>query len=186
MLLINNQGPSYIYACKYFKIIFSRWGYGGLTMGLFDKLKGAVNAVTGGGADVSIEYPTGYIYRGQPFNVKVTVRSTGGEIKSEGVFVDVKAREEGKIVAKGTCPTCQQQVNADNNVNRETFDQQFPIAGAFTLQANETKVFEGQISLPTSYQPSYQGTLRHQWEMRGRLEAFGNDPDSGFRAINVQ
>ena len=60
-------------------------------MGFLDKMKGAVSAVTGGGADVSIEYPMQPVKPGDTMHVKVTVMSTGGEIKSNGVYVDIQA-----------------------------------------------------------------------------------------------
>jgi hypothetical protein len=155
-------------------------------MGLFNKVKGAMNAVTGGGADVSIEYPTQPIVRGQPFPVKVTVRSTGGEVKSAGVFVDIDAKETGQVQANVHCSNCQRTINDNVRIHKETFDQKFPIGSAFVLGANETKVFEGQVTIPTSYQGTYQGSLQHQWRIRGRLEAFGNDPDSGYQTIVVK
>jgi len=155
-------------------------------MGLFDKITGAVKAVTGGQADISMEFPTTPIVRGQPFNVKITVRSTGGEVKSEGVYVDVRALETGQISGSGTCASCQQSVNAPVKIDKKTFEQSFTVGGAFVLGSNETKVIDGQITIPTNYQGTYQGTLNHKWEMRGRLEAFGNDPDTSFKPFVVK
>jgi hypothetical protein len=60
-----------------------------------------------------------------------------------------------------------------------------PVGPAFVLQPNETKVFEATIQLPMG-QPSYNGQVRHEWKVRGRLDAFGNDPDSGFKVIEVR
>ena len=54
------------------------------------------------------------------------------------------------------------------------------------LAANETKVFEGVFVLPGGIQPSFQGkNASHQWTVRGRIEAFGNDPDSGYQPFRV-
>ena len=56
----------------------------------------------------------------------------------------------------------------------------------FVLQPNERKEFEADITLPHG-QPSYHGrAVHHEWQIRGRLEAFGNDPDSGFKTFEVK
>lgn len=146
-------------------------------MGFLDKMKSAAQAVTGGAARVSIEYPVGTVQVGASLPVKVTVVSTGGEVKSGGIFVDLRAEEEGSV----KCDKCGQQAR----VHRNTINQSFAIAPAFVLGANEAKTFEGNISLPSG-QPSYMGTIKHEWHIRGRMDAFGNDPDSGFQRIEVK
>ncbi len=157
-----------------------------VSMGIMDKLKSAGKALTGGQADISIEYPTQPILRGQPFKVKITVRSTGGEVKSGGIYVDLMAQEIGNLSGNGRCATCQQSVHAPVKIHKHTFDQQFTIGPAFVLGANETKVFDGQITIPTNYQGTYQGSINHNWQIRGRMEAFGNDPDTGFQTLIVK
>lgn len=156
-------------------------------MGFLDKMKGAVSAVTGGGADVSIEYPMQSVKPGDTMHVKVTVMSTGGEIKSNGVYVDVQAREHGDITGSTRCESCgHMDSNARVRLSKETLDQKIPIAGAFVLQPNERKEFEADIQLPHG-QPTYHGrSVHHDWEIRGRLEAFGNDPDSGYKTFEVK
>ena len=47
-------------------------------MGLLGKMK---NAITGGGANVTIEYPTNSVKPGEKIHVKVTVTSTGSSPK---------------------------------------------------------------------------------------------------------
>jgi hypothetical protein len=153
-------------------------------MGFLDKMKGAVNAMTGGGADVSIEYPMQAFKIGDTLHVKVTVMSTGGEIKSNGVYVDVRAREHGTVSARSTCRNCHQSSSSSVNISNTTVEQQIPIAPAFVLGANERKEYEADIQLPNG-QPTYRGSIDHDWQLRGRLDAFGNDPDSGFKNIDV-
>jgi hypothetical protein len=155
-------------------------------MGFLDKLKSAGKALTGGQADISIEYQSQPIERGKPFNVKVTVRSTGGEVKSEGVYVDILARETGSLKGNGQCGGCQQSVEAPVKIDKTTFDQQFTIGSAFVLAENESKVFDGQVTLPAHLQGTYMGSVNHAWKLRGRLEAFGNDPDTGYQTIVVK
>jgi hypothetical protein len=147
-------------------------------MGIFDKLKSAVNAVTGGAATVNIDVGAGVIMPGDPVSVKVTATSTGAEVKSKGVFVDVKGEEQVTIVD----PNTKQKISQ----SKKTLEQVFQIAQPFVLGAKETKVFEGTIQLNPGAMPSFNGSLaQHAYFIRGRLEAFGNDPDSGFLPIRV-
>ena len=61
-----------------------------------------------------------------------------------------------------------------------------PISGEFVLGANESKEFEGTVNMPQNVQPTFQGKYTfHEWEIRGRVEAKGNDPDSGFKPLRV-
>jgi hypothetical protein len=70
-------------------------------------------------------------------------------------------------------------------LSKTTVEQSIPIAPAFVLQPNERKEFEADIQLPHG-QPTYRGGVQHDWQIRGRLEAFGNDPDSGFKTIELK
>ena len=145
-------------------------------MGFLDKMKSAASAVTGGAAKVSIEFPHQPTRSGDSMQVKVTVMSMGKEVKSGGVFVDIEARETGQV----KCAKCQQMIP----INVQTVGQSIPIGPAFVLQPGETKVIEATIQIPPG-QPTYNGNVRHEWKIRGRLDAFGNDPDSGFQLIEV-
>ncbi|MDH4122597.1 MAG: hypothetical protein OEV21_00715 [Thermoplasmata archaeon] len=146
-------------------------------MGLLDKMKSVGTAMTGGAAKVSLEYPHQVMKVGDSIPVKVTVVSTGKEVKSGGVFVDVHAFESGQV----KCKHCGQMATVSN----QTVKQAISIAPAFVLQPNETKVFESTIQIPMG-QSTYNGQVRHEWKIRGRLDAFGNDPDSGYQVIEVR
>lgn len=149
-------------------------------MGFFDKIKGAVNAVTGGGAKVLIEYQPAVGFPGDWVRVRISAQSTGGEIKSKGVFVDLLGTEQVRL-REGEAGE-----HGHINGSKQTFAQEFQIAPAFVLAPNETKQWEGQFQLPAALQPSYQGAwAQHVWQVRGRIEAFGNDPDSGFQPFRV-
>jgi hypothetical protein len=150
-------------------------------MGFFDKMKGAMNFVTGGAAKVSIEWHPATAMPGEPIGVRVTATSTGPQLSSGGVFVDVIATEIIKIP---------QNALGNNNppidYRNQTYSHQFQIAPAFQLAPNETKQFEGQIVIPQQSQPSYDGRFfDHEWSVQGRIEASGNDPDSGWLKLRV-
>lgn len=150
-------------------------------MGFLDKLKGAVNAVTGGGAKVTLEFQPQTAFPGDAVLVKISTQSTGAEVKSKGIFIDVLGTEHVHIKHNAAIG-----VNQDLNVTKPSIEQSFQVAPEFVLAANETKLFEATVTLPANLQPSYQGPFaRHEVQIRARVEAFGNDPDSGFQAIRI-
>lgn len=150
-------------------------------MGFFDKVKGAMNAITGGAAKVSVEWHPQVAMPGEPVQVRVTATSTGGALSSGGVFIDVVAAEQLKINQNALGNN-----NPPINHRSQTFSQQYQIAPTFQLAPNETKQWEGQFVLPPQAQPSYDGPMAdHIWTLQGRIEATGNDPDSGWLTFRV-
>ena len=148
-------------------------------MGFLDKVKGAMNAVTGNAAKVTVEYPKS-CYPGTDIVVKITAVSTGAEVKSQGIFVDLHGIEQTHLVHT------ENGQKHDVRESKTTFEKTFKIAEAFVLGANETKTWEGRVQLPQNAQPSYEGVhAKHIWQLRGRVEATGNDPDSGFQTFAV-
>lgn len=150
-------------------------------MGFMDKLKGAVNAVTGGAAKVTLDFEPTVACAGDTIRIKISATSTGAEVKSKGVYVDLCGSEK-VTVTKGTTP----ELQSDVTVSKTTLEQSFQIAPEFILAPNETKLFEGQFQIPNAALPSFAGQLaQHNWQIRGRVEATGNDPDSGFKPIRI-
>jgi sporulation-control protein spo0M len=150
-------------------------------MGFLSKMKAAVSAVTGSSARVTLEYNTSLAFPGDNVNVKITATSAGAEVKSKGAFIDLLGCEDINIPARSSIG--QEEAVRESN---ETLEQSFTVAPAFTLAPNETKTFEGTFQIPTNCAPSYQGKhAKHEWTIRGRIEAFGNDPDSGFLPFRV-
>ncbi len=162
-------------------------------MGLFDKLKGAINFVTGGGARVVLEIGPGNVVPGTPHPVRIHVSSTGGEVRATGLALDLAANERVHVPASrvhhGTTNQPGQhgsQLRGDVNLTHATFQQAIPVSGPVNLAPNETKSFEATIVVPPHAQPTYIGHhCRHEWSVRARLEVSGNDPDSGFVPIQV-
>jgi hypothetical protein len=149
-------------------------------MGFLDKLKSAVSTLTGGGARVTIELEPSTGFAGDRILAKVSVTSTGNEIKSKGIFIDLRSVEEVLIKKDRT--------GADQDIclAHTLFEESFQIAPELVLDANETRLFEGTFQLPDQCEPSYSGHFtKHKWTVRGRMEAFGNDPDSGFKPFRV-
>ena len=150
-------------------------------MGFLDKIKGAVNAVTGGAAKVQIEYDPPTAFPGDTVRVKVTASSTGGEIKSKGIYVDLRAVERVSVSKRDS-----EELDRDLRLSFTTFKDEVKITEDFVLGKDESRVFEGTITMPANVQPTFEGEfVSHAWEIRGRVEARGNDPDSGFQPIRV-
>ncbi len=149
-------------------------------MGLLDKLKGAVHAVTGGAATVELQSAEKGA-AGGALPVKVTVTSKGAEIKSKGVFVDFEGVEQIHIPKKE-----EQKFTEDYRRSLSHSTQEFQLCGEFVLGAGETKTIEGVINVPPTLQPSFDGRwTQNLYQVRGRLEAKGNDPDSGYKPLRV-
>jgi sporulation-control protein spo0M len=150
-------------------------------MGFFDRMKGAMNFVTGGGAKVSVEWSPQVAMPGEAVQVRVVVTSTGGPISSGGVFIDVQANEELQLpenTVHGGNPAIKH--------TKQTYSETYQIAPNFSLVANQSHTFEGSFTMPINAQPTYDGPFAdHDWGMRARVEMTGNDPDSGFKKFVV-
>ena len=150
-------------------------------MGLFDKLKGAMDSVTGGAAKVTMEFAPQTGFPGEVIAVKITASSTGNEIKSKGMFVDLRGTERIQL-SSSDAPNLNNSVTVQNR----TLSQEFAVSGPFDIPPGETVSFEGQFTIPPQVQPSYVGSrTQHNWEIRGRVEAFGNDPDTGYLPFRI-
>lgn len=151
-------------------------------MGFFDKIKSAVSAVTGGAAKVYID--VGEAQRG--FSAPVTVRAVAeAELKVSSVYVLVRAQEHAEVMdtdMKATGGIKREKVRGSH----KSFDSKLELAGAMTLEAGREYTWEGQIEIPGHVAPTFHGTIiRHVWQVQAGLDAFGNDPDSGWQEIQV-
>ena len=146
-------------------------------MGLLDEMKGALNAVTGGAAKVQFMYGPQVLFPGEQVEVGINAASTGQQVQSKGLFIDLSATEVIDF-----------KDQSDNHVRyqEQTFYREIQVAPAFVLVPGETKQFRAVFVVPPEVRPSFDGKLcRHHWQIRGRVEAFGNDPDTGWVATRV-
>ncbi len=150
-------------------------------MSFMDKLKGAVQVVTGGAAKVTIEYEPKAVVPGDRVQVRITAASTGGEVKCSGAYVDLVADEEVHVPR----PIGDQE-RGDVSATTRSFSCQIQLAQEFTLAPNATRRFEGVVEIPANAWPTYEGRYaKHTWGIRGRIATFGNDPDSGYQPLRV-
>jgi sporulation-control protein spo0M len=145
------------------------------------KLKSAVNTLTGGGAKVlvNVERPS----RAEPFTVKVNVKVADGELQVSRVYVRLSGLETAVVhnIRQG-----QETFARDVTETATTFEQDFNIATAQTLQANQEYNWEAQIQLPQNAPPTYQGrNAKHEIRILAGLDTKGNDPDSGWITLMI-
>jgi hypothetical protein len=147
-------------------------------MGLWGKLKGAVNAMTGGSATVKLEI--GEATLGEDIGFRV-IAEANADVSISSVYLLVRAIEEAEV----------RDVDYDFNdghrrIERvhgsyETFKGRFEVADGQELTEGETYEWEGTFTVPDSENPSFDGTMiSHTWQIQAALDATGNDPDSGW------
>jgi len=142
-------------------------------MGFFDKVK---SFVSGNAAKVTLEVGQGVAFPGETVAVRVTGIAQS-DFESGGVYIDLLAREKVELTT---------QQGAQVNDTETTYSQEIMISGPFKLATGETRTFEGTVRLPPDVQPTYRGKgAKHDWEIRARFEARGNDPDSSFTTLRV-
>ena len=67
-----------------------------------------------------------------------------------------------------------------------SYENKIQISGALELKEGQSYDFQGQIELPQNVNPTLRGSLiNHVWEVQAGLDMPGNDPDSGWTAIDV-
>jgi hypothetical protein len=146
-------------------------------MGLWDKVKGAVQSVTGGAADVRIE--VGEATLGEDISVSITATAKA-DLKIDKVYLLVRAYEEAEV----------RDVDHDGvervHNSHETFNDRIDVAGAHELANGQSHTWEVTFTIPTSANPTFDGhMISHTWQVQAGLDTFGNDPDSGWKNFEV-
>ncbi len=160
-------------------------------MGFMDKLKSMKNAVTGGAAKVYVEFD-GDAVRGEPFTVRVKAVIDSAPVKIDKVYLEVKGEEEVEISGVPVARDTDGDGDVDGSVetvsrSHDNFSHTYNIGGPKELAANETYEWEVEIEIPVTCLPSFQSHFCHQdYRLFAGLDAFGNDPDSGWVDFQVQ
>jgi len=163
-------------------------------MGFFDKMKQMANAVTGGGAKVSLQIGDAALGQAIPVTVTAMV-SDGADLSISSVYILLRGLETAKVDPNklrgvGGVPTnmdAGKMASSAMGQGRlldykvESFSGRIDIAGAQKLEAGQTYTFEGEIRLPGGAQGTFIGKhISHQIQAQAGLDAPGNDPDSGW------
>ena len=141
-------------------------------MGLFDKAK---HYLAGTHAKVSITLPA-IGFPSMPIAVKVSA-TAAADFECAGVFVDVVATESANVK-----PPQGDEVHG----SAQTYTGKVQLSGPFSMKTGETKEWQGVVTLPREVQPTYHGKhAKHVFQLQGRLETKGNDPDSGWHELRI-
>lgn len=141
-------------------------------MGFIDtvkgKIKSTVDAVTGKAATVTL-VTEGKFAPGEVITCALTVASTGNPLQSKAAYVDLHGEDDADETMLE---------RAREFVLREGDPVvTFEIAGPFQLEAGQTKTLHGTFTVPMDLD------LKRTWLVRGRVQAFGNDPDSPWAVL---
>jgi len=149
-------------------------------MGFFDKVKSAVNKVTGGGAKVTITCEGDKL--NEPVKVHITAVIKDAPLECSKVYVRVKSVERVTIPKKEINPNPQ----FDIHLEKEIFNvMEFEAAPAQTLEGGQTYNWTYEVNIPQgpNVKPTYIGNyVSHEWVFYAALDIKGNDPDSGWVA----
>jgi hypothetical protein len=148
-------------------------------MGFFDKL-------TGGAAEVRVAV-LGEPILGEPFQVEISAAATSG-FKINKVYLLVKAWEEVK--AEGVEIEIE---DGELEVEKEmvhkivdTFNAEIEVDGTQEIDSGETKTWTVEVTIDPENNGTYRGVhARHEWQLYVGLDAFGNDPDSGWVGFEI-
>jgi hypothetical protein len=152
-------------------------------MGFMDKVRSMASAVTGGSAKVelTILQPT----RQGPFSVKVDAVVGKNDVKIDKVYLKLAGEEMVTVEVEkpkqggGTEKTNVSETNY-------TYQQEIKVADGQTLTTNQSYSWDAQVQLPADAKPTYKGVkASHSWKLLAGLSTFGNDPDSGWKTLEV-
>jgi hypothetical protein len=151
-------------------------------MGFLDKLK---NYVTGGGAKVTLQ--VGEVAPGRPIPVVVRAQVEGAPVKASKIYVAVRAVETVDLIHRDRDASAHAGDRDRVHDTETTFSKEFVIHGPVELAAGSKHEWQGEIQIPQSAQPSYRGKhAKHEWSVLAGIDVSGNDPDSGWVAIEVR
>ena len=156
-------------------------------MGFFDKVRTLKNAITGGGAEVSVEIAQAT--PGEAFEVIVRAQVAEDAIDIDRVYLQIRGSERVEVpdveVVRGSGDD-EESTTETVSVETETFSLEVNVADQQTLAANEEYEWRATAELPSDALPRYRGKLcEHAYEARASLDCTGNDPDSGWVEFEV-
>jgi len=151
-------------------------------MGFLAKMKSLKNAITGGGAKVSLSSTAGS--PAEPFEVSIQVEVGDADLNIGRVYLEIEGREIVEI------PDTEVTYESGDDSNRvtetvsaeaKTASREIEVSGEQTLAANQSYEWTTTVELPADSPPPYRGKYcKHGYVARASLACFGNDPDSGW------
>lgn len=152
-------------------------------MGFFDKLKSIKNAVTGGSAKVFLS--SEYLTIGEPFEVTVRAEVADAPLKIDRVYLKIVGSEEIEVPDVDVIYDEEGDVEGRRvetvRAEVETVSLEIHVADGEELEANGSYEWKVEVQLPPNAQPIFRGKYcQHTYAAFAGLDAFGNDPDSGW------
>jgi hypothetical protein len=153
-------------------------------VGFLKKIK---NNLTGGWAEVGIDYGTAV--RGGSLDVTATIVVKAEPISTDGVIVEVRCQEEIDIPSAHIHQSFGS--SSDHGTGRATSSEsvvstEVRASGPQELAAGSTTTASASVPIPAHAPPAMQGRYaRYEWQVRARVDMKGNDPDSGWQALQV-
>ena len=148
-------------------------------MSFMDKLKSAVNTLTGGGAKVSVipENPT----REGAFKVKVKAVIGEQDLSVNRVYIQLNGFEQ--VVVHNVA---HEKYTSDERETANTYDHEIVVAEAQTLKAKQEYEWSCTVEFPRDVLPTYHGrNATHELRILAGLDTKGNDPDSGWMVLGI-
>ena len=153
-------------------------------MGLWDKIKSVKNMVTGRGAQVFVtvdEEPA----MGEPFKVYIKAIIKDADLKIDKVYLNIKAEERVTVYDVDVFRNDEVYTEEVTNIT-ETYRSEDVVSGPETLEANKEYNWEFEVVLSDDLSSTYHGeNAIHEWKFFAGLDAFGNDPDSGWITVDI-
>ena len=123
-------------------------------------LKSIKNFVTGGAAEVSLEFENRILNDSQPLRIKLTATAKDETVIIDKVYVNVAAMEKSA------------------NTKKMYADQKF-LDDQVQLNAGESKTWDVQFEIPSTAPATFIGKHSSlKWQAKGGLEMSGVDPKS--------
>jgi hypothetical protein len=147
-------------------------------MGFFSNF---TNALTGGAATVQVQAPP--VQRGTPAVVQIWAQAKANA-NVNGVYLLVRAIERAEL--KDTDWDDGQRRTETVRGRKVSWEQKIAVAGPMQMAEGQQLQWQAQLQLPTNVGPTFRGSMiQHTWEVQAGLDMTGNDPDSGWIAIEV-
>ena len=157
-------------------------------VGLFDKVRTLKNAITGGGAEVSLSAPA--LKRGESAEVSIKVQVEDAELEVDRIYLEIEGRETIEIPDVDVTyesGDASDRVSETVTADSETTTLAITVAEKQTLAAGQAYDLTAEVTLPADALPPYRGKhCQHKYFIRAGLACFGNDPDSGWIELDVR
>ena len=159
-------------------------------MTIGESLRSAWNFVSGQGAQLSLELDTRALRAGDELGVRVVVQSTGVEVFSRGVKLDLVGEETLDPGAFQVLDFANPQRTRPHDLlvggSTTTLNAHFRLCEAFRLEPSRSVPLRARVRVPANARPTYAGVnAQHVYKVRARLDVTGTDPTSEWLPLTV-